>query len=80
LWWSATHGIENFDEGLVDEEGFEEERDDRCSFTEDEEHGVEPREIPLEDSEKGNLGEICEYKEGGQDDDGQDETWDEPGA
>ena len=42
-------GVEDVNEGFVDEEGFEEKGDDGGAFSKDEESGIKPREMAVED-------------------------------
>lgn len=48
-------GVEDVDEGFVNEEGFEEEGDDGGTFAQDDDCGVNLGKVAVEDCEEGNL-------------------------
>lgn len=57
------HGVKDIDLGFVDEECLEERRDNRGTFTQDQECTVDPCSNALENREEGNLRQVCEEEE-----------------
>ncbi len=77
----STYSVKDVDLRFVDEECFEEQCHHERGLAENEESAVEPCACSaVEESEEGDLRQICESEEDGEDEDRHQEAWEQPGS